>query len=186
MLHSVARKCCLIVTFLAICPKRLVHSQECWGINWWRKVNTSNKLGKGASYSRTTLPMPELLTVSLLQKRLEENLCWIIPRVPMTTQPVKGLNWTELSRYSTAHHLITPHPPPKHTHTHIHTQRLVNHSLTMSSKKNQALLTVSSREDPLDTTHCKASSSWTSWNNRAKYHQASHAGYNSTYSNQSR
>ena len=32
----------------------------------------------------------------LLQKRLEEDLCWIILHVPPTTQLVKGLNWTEL------------------------------------------------------------------------------------------
>ena len=28
----------------------------------------------------------------LLQKRLEEDLCWIFPHVPLTTQSVKGLN----------------------------------------------------------------------------------------------
>ena len=27
-----------------------------------------------------------------LQKRLEEDLCWIVPQVPPTTQSVKGLN----------------------------------------------------------------------------------------------
>ena len=32
----------------------------------------------------------------LLQKRLEEDLCWIIPHVPPMTLSVKGLNWTEL------------------------------------------------------------------------------------------
>ena len=32
----------------------------------------------------------------LLQKRLEEDLCWIVSRVPLMTQSVKGLNWTEL------------------------------------------------------------------------------------------
>ena len=44
----------------------------------------------------TSLPMPELLTKASLQKRLEEDLCWIVPHVPSTTQSVKGLNWTEL------------------------------------------------------------------------------------------
>ena len=33
----------------------------------------------------------------LLQKRLEEDLCWIVPHVPPATQSVKGLNWTELN-----------------------------------------------------------------------------------------
>ena len=32
----------------------------------------------------------------LLQKRLEDNLYWIICHVPKTTQSVKGLNWTDL------------------------------------------------------------------------------------------
>ena len=32
----------------------------------------------------------------LLQKRLEEGFCWVVPRVPSTTQSVMGLNWTEL------------------------------------------------------------------------------------------
>ena len=31
----------------------------------------------------------------LLQKRLEEDLCWIIPHLPPTTQLVKRLNWSE-------------------------------------------------------------------------------------------
>ena len=34
----------------------------------------------------------------LLQKRLEEDLCRIVHRVPPTTQSVKGLNCTELMR----------------------------------------------------------------------------------------
>ena len=36
--------------------------------------------------------------------------------------------------------------------------------LTMISKKNQAFCMASSRVVPLDTTHCSATSSWTSWN----------------------
>ena len=32
-----------------------------------------------------------------LQKRLEEDLHWIVHNVPPTIQPVKGLNWTELT-----------------------------------------------------------------------------------------
>ena len=43
----------------------------------------------------TSLPMPELLTMALhkkhTQKRLEEDLCWIIHHVPLTTQSVKEL-----------------------------------------------------------------------------------------------
>ena len=32
----------------------------------------------------------------LLQKRLEEDLCWIIPHVHLVPQSVKGMNWTGL------------------------------------------------------------------------------------------
>ena len=38
----------------------------------------------------TSLPMPELLTRASCRKRLEEDLCWIIPHIPRTTQSVKG------------------------------------------------------------------------------------------------
>ena len=31
----------------------------------------------------------------LLQKRLEKDLCWVVPHVPPTTHSGKGLNWTE-------------------------------------------------------------------------------------------
>ena len=30
------------------------------------------------------------------QKRLEEDLCWIVPHVPLRIQLVKGLSWTDL------------------------------------------------------------------------------------------
>ena len=47
------------------------------------------------------LPISELHAhIGLLQKkkkRLEEDLCWIVPRVPPTIQSAKGLNWTELN-----------------------------------------------------------------------------------------
>ena len=32
-----------------------------------------------------------------IRRGLEEDLCWIVPHVSRTTQPVKGLNWTEHS-----------------------------------------------------------------------------------------
>ena len=35
----------------------------------------------------------------LLQKRLEEGLCWIVCHVPPTTQSVNGLHWSELNYY---------------------------------------------------------------------------------------
>ena len=45
----------------------------------------------------TSLPMPELLTRASCRKRLEEDLCWIVPHVPPMTQTVKGLNRTQLN-----------------------------------------------------------------------------------------
>ena len=47
-----------------------------------------------------------------LQKRLEENLCWIIPHVPLMTQSVKGLNWTELSSLCTTSKRVSPTSMP--------------------------------------------------------------------------
>ena len=35
----------------------------------------------------------------LLQKRLEEDLCYIVLHVPPTTQSVKGLNWNRTELY---------------------------------------------------------------------------------------
>ena len=46
----------------------------------------------------------------LMQKRLEEDFCWIVPRVSPTTQSVKGLNRTELVLPVTRriwHHALT-------------------------------------------------------------------------------
>ena len=51
---------------------------------------------------QSPLPMPELLTIDLPLKRLEEDICWIVSHVPQTTQSVKGLNcvdWSELKRH---------------------------------------------------------------------------------------
>ena len=49
----------------------------------------------------------------LLQKRLEEDLSWIIPHVPLMTQVVKGLNWTEKRHFLTQWLKILTY-----THTH--------------------------------------------------------------------
>ena len=38
----------------------------------------------------------------LLQKSLEEDLCWIIPHVPTTTQSVRGLKWTDCNPFDVA------------------------------------------------------------------------------------
>ena len=37
----------------------------------------------------------EYLSVCCVQKRLEEDLCWIVDRVPSKTQAAKELNWTD-------------------------------------------------------------------------------------------
>ena len=52
----------------------------------------------GWTTSKSGNPCPcQIVHNGLLQKRLEEDFCWIIPPVPMATQSVKGLNWTELN-----------------------------------------------------------------------------------------
>ena len=43
----------------------------------------------------TSLPVPKLLTRAPLQKRLEEDLCWIVPHVLPTILLIEGLDWTE-------------------------------------------------------------------------------------------
>ena len=44
-----------------------IHSCLCHICSWWSSAN---------------------------KKRLEEDLCWIVPHVPLTTQSVKELNWS--------------------------------------------------------------------------------------------
>ena len=39
----------------------------------------------------------DLLAHALLQKRLEEDLCWIVCHVHVTTSSAEGLNWTQLN-----------------------------------------------------------------------------------------
>ena len=57
---------------------------------WLRKCQTDNvKLW-------TSLLLPELQTVASLQKRLEEDLCSIVPHVHPTNRSVEGLTWPDL------------------------------------------------------------------------------------------
>ena len=52
----------------------------------------------GGQYQRVDIPvLARTAHKGLLQKRLEENLCRMVLRVPPTTQSVKGLNRTELT-----------------------------------------------------------------------------------------
>ena len=87
----------------------------------WRALSTLSRDGNlhssGTSHVMTASPKPSFGTPwrevdavvgrgnagcttihnGLLQKRLEEDLCCILSRVPPTTQSVRGLNWTELN-----------------------------------------------------------------------------------------
>ena len=50
----------------------------------------------GWTTSRMDIPDHTRTThMGFLQKRLEDDICWIILHVPTTTLLVKGLNWTE-------------------------------------------------------------------------------------------
>ena len=52
----------------------------------------------GWTASKSGHPCPcQNCSQGLLQKRLEEDLCWIIHHVPLMTQSVTGMNWTELN-----------------------------------------------------------------------------------------
>ena len=66
----------------------------------------------------------------LLQKRLEKNLCWILCQVPLVTQTVTGLNWTEmklwiwqtkiqLSLSSSHHNTVALSPAWQHQQGHF-------------------------------------------------------------------
>ena len=58
----------------------------------------------------------------LLQKRPEEDLCWIVPPDSLMTQLVKGLTGTELSKYLIKILIDVDH---QHSHTHTHTQERI-------------------------------------------------------------
>ena len=85
-----------------------------WLINWWCLMprqplqnHSSGLLGGWAmpwsaeemldgQHQRLDIPAPARTAhKSLLQRRLDEDLCWIVLRVPPPTQSVKGPNWTE-------------------------------------------------------------------------------------------
>ena len=52
---------------------------------------------RNAGLTKSKISMPNVRTAhrGLLQKRLEEDLCWLVPHVPPMTQLVKALRWTE-------------------------------------------------------------------------------------------
>ena len=79
------------------------------------------------SLSNTILPGT---LKGLLQKRLEKNLCWILCQVPLVTQTVTGLNWTEmklwiwqtkiqLSLSSSHHNTVALSPAWQHQQGHF-------------------------------------------------------------------
>ena len=54
---------------------------------------------RNAGWTTSKIVLPAYATTAhkgLMQKRLKEDLWWIIPYGPSTTQSVKGLNWTVL------------------------------------------------------------------------------------------
>ena len=69
----------------------------------WRVGDSVVGRGNAGWTSRADIPAhTRTAHKGLLQKRLEEDLCWIVPHVPTTThQSVKGLNWTELNCWPT-------------------------------------------------------------------------------------
>ena len=68
-------------------------SGHLWG--WatpWSAEETLNR-----QHQRVDIPAHDRTANNgLLQKRLKEDLCWIVPHVPPTTQSGKGQKWTEL------------------------------------------------------------------------------------------
>ena len=69
-----------------------------FGASWWVGDSVIGRGNTGWTHQRVDIPAhARTAHKGLLQKRLEEDICWIIPHVPSTTHSVKGLNWTELT-----------------------------------------------------------------------------------------
>ena len=63
---------------------------------WWvGNVMVGRKMQDGQHHRMDTPAHARTAHNGLLQTRLEEVLCWIICRVPLMTQSVKGFNWTD-------------------------------------------------------------------------------------------
>ena len=95
----------------------------------WTALWSAEEMLDG-QHSRVNVPAhTKTVHNGLLQKRLEENICWFVCHVPPTTQSTKGLDWTELPHTpalfitQTARHKIAGPPlriplENKNKHTH--------------------------------------------------------------------
>ena len=105
--------CCLRMT---VSPQEpLLATVKRWKLAWFEHVTCHNSLSKTnlqgtleggwvCGWQRecwmdnikewTYPPMPELLTRASCQKDWK-GLCWVAPHVPLMSETVKGLNWTE-------------------------------------------------------------------------------------------
>ena len=77
-------------------PRQLLQNHPLGHLGGWATPWSAEKMLDG-HYQRVDIPAHcTAAHKGLLQKRLEEDLCWIVPRVLPTIRSGKGLNWTEL------------------------------------------------------------------------------------------
>ena len=91
-----------------------------WELAWFGHVTRHDSLSKkhpsvvgrgNAEWQHPRVDIPahaRTTNEGLLQKRLEEDLCWIVPHIPPTTKSVKELNWTEQLRIQSCLRLHQP------------------------------------------------------------------------------
>ena len=91
-----------------------------WELAWFGHVTRHDSLSKkhpsvvgrgNAEWQHPRVDIPahaRTTNKGLLQKRLEEDLCWIVPHIPPTTKSVKELNWTEQLRIQSCLRLHQP------------------------------------------------------------------------------
>ena len=76
-------------------PRQPLQNHPSGHLEGWETPRSTEEMLDG-QHQRVDIPTHTRTAHNdLLQKRLGENLCWIVPHVPPTTESVKGLNWTE-------------------------------------------------------------------------------------------
>ena len=77
-------------------PRHTLQNHLPQHLGGWAKLWRAEEMLVG-QHQRVDIPaIAKSAHDGLLQKRLEEDLCWLILQVPPKTQSVKGWNWTEL------------------------------------------------------------------------------------------
>ena len=80
-------------------PRQPLQNHPSEHLGGWATPSSAEKMLDG-QHQRVDIPAhARTAHKGLLQKRLEEDLCYIVLHVPPTTQSVKGLNWNRTELY---------------------------------------------------------------------------------------